>query len=275
MEGWIKIHRKIQENWLWQEKRKFSKFEAWMSLLLKASHKGNKLLFGNDIIDIKAGSFITSEVKLADEWNWSRNTVRKFLTLLEKEKMLKKFCTTKYTIISIEKWAFYQFDEQQIEQQTEQQKDINLNTIKNVKNVKKEEEEKEEDIFLATADENYIKFYMQNINPLITPYEAEMLNSYSEDLDNGLMIQAMKDAIEHKARNFAYIKKILDRYVNQGIKTKEQLDNLKSLEEKPKDNQTGITFREEDLTPEQLDAYLSNKMTKEELKKILEAKDDV
>ncbi len=146
MEGWIKIHRKIQDNWLWKEKRKFSKFEAWMSLLLKANHKENKILFGNDIINIKAGSFITSEVKLADEWNWSRNTVRTFLTLLQNEKMLNKFCTTKYTMLSIENWALYQFEEQQIEQQVEQQiehqKDIKLNTNKNDKNIKNEKNEK-------------------------------------------------------------------------------------------------------------------------------------
>lgn len=156
MEGWIKIHRKIQDNWLWKEKRKFSKFEAWMSLLLKANHKENKILSGNDIINIKAGSFITSEVKLADEWNWSRNTVRTFLTLLQKEKMLNKFCTTKYTMLSIENWALYQFEEQQNEQQVEQQiehqKDIKLNTNKNDKNIKnekniiKEKEKKETEI---------------------------------------------------------------------------------------------------------------------------------
>lgn len=138
MEGWIKIHRKIQDNWLWQEKRKFSKFEAWISLLLKANHKKNKILSGDDIINIEAGSFITSEVKLSNEWNWSRNTVRAFLKLLEEEKMLNKICTTKYTMISIENWALYQFNEQEVEHhaehQVEQQKDIKLNTNKNDKN---------------------------------------------------------------------------------------------------------------------------------------------
>jgi len=142
MEGWIKIHRKIQNNWLWQEHRKFSKFEAWVSLLLKANHKENKILVGNEIITIQAGSFMTSEVNLSKEWGWSRNTVRKFLSLLKNEKMLTQICTTKYTIISIENWALYQFNEQQveqqIEQQTEQQVNIKLNTNKNDKNDKNE-----------------------------------------------------------------------------------------------------------------------------------------
>ena len=148
MEGWIKLHRKIQNNWLWKEKRKFSKFEAWISLLLKANHRENKILVGGDLIVIKAGSFITSEVNLSEEWNWSRNTVRKFLKVLENEKMLTKSCTTKYTSISIENWALYQSYEQdfeqQIEQQSEQQKDIKMNTNKNEKNDKNEKNIKKE-----------------------------------------------------------------------------------------------------------------------------------
>lgn len=134
MEGWIKIHRKIQDNWLWQEKRKFSKFEAWMSLLLKANHKENKILFGNKIINIEAGSFITSEVKLADEWGWSRITVHKFLVVLQNDKMIVKKGTTKYTSISIENWALYQFQEQQNIQQNIQQSNIKVCTNKNDKN---------------------------------------------------------------------------------------------------------------------------------------------
>ena len=117
MEGWISLYRKIQEHWLWTKKRKFSQFEAWISLLFKANHKGTKTMLGDKIIEIKKGSFITSEVKLADEWNWDRSTVRKFLKTLENEKMIQKTATTKYTGISIENWDLYQNVQQQNRQQ--------------------------------------------------------------------------------------------------------------------------------------------------------------
>ena len=42
MQGYIKIHRKIQECWLWQDK--FSKGQAWIDLLLRANHKDNKIV---------------------------------------------------------------------------------------------------------------------------------------------------------------------------------------------------------------------------------------
>lgn len=69
-----------------------------------------------------------------------------------------------------------------------------------------------------------INFYMENINPLITSHEVEILNSYSNDLPEDLIIYAMKEAIEHKAMNMKYIKSILDRYIRQNIKSVEQVE---------------------------------------------------
>lgn len=127
MEGWISIYRKIQEHWLWTKKRRFSEFEAWMSLLFKANHKAIQVMIYKTVVDLKAGSFITSELKLAEQWGWSRETVRKFLKLLEKEKMLLVEHTTKYTIVSIENWDLYQNPTQQNRQQIRQQSSTDNN----------------------------------------------------------------------------------------------------------------------------------------------------
>ena len=117
MEGWISLYRKIQEHWLWTKRRKFSQFEAWISLLFKANFKDTKIMIGDNVIEIKKGSFITSEVKLAEEWKWDRSTVRKFLKTLEEQKMIQKNSTSKYTSISIENWDLYQNTQQQNRQQ--------------------------------------------------------------------------------------------------------------------------------------------------------------
>lgn len=122
MEGWISIYRKIQEHWLWTKKRRFSEFEAWMSLLFKANHKATQIMIYKTVVNLNAGSFITSELKLADEWGWSRETVRKFLKRLEEEKMLLVEHTTKYTIVSIENWDLYQNPAQENRQQTSNRK---------------------------------------------------------------------------------------------------------------------------------------------------------
>ena len=121
MEGWISLYRKIQDHWLWQQKRKFSQFEAWLSLLFKANYKNRQIMINGKLVKLSSGEFITSEVKLAKEWGWSRNTVRTFLKTLERHKMIHKYCTTKYTRLTIVNWTSYQIPHQQNEQQIEQQ----------------------------------------------------------------------------------------------------------------------------------------------------------
>lgn len=146
MEGWIKLHRKLNQCWLWTEKP-FSKGQAWVDLPLMANHKDNKVLIGNNIIEVKRGEFITSEVKLSNRWGWSRKKVRSFLEVLETDKMLTKKATTKYTTLSIENYDLYQSEGTTKEQQKnsngtskEHQKntnknDKNDNNVKNDKNI--------------------------------------------------------------------------------------------------------------------------------------------
>lgn len=114
---------------------------------------------------------------------------------------------------------------------TEQQTDNKqITTNKNDKNDKEEKEEE--------CNSNCISFYMENINPLITPNEAETLKSYCEDLSDDIITYAIQEAINHNARNMAYIKTILNRYVNEGIKTIKQLkmqENIKKQTETKKE----------------------------------------
>ena len=92
------------QNFLFKEKRAFSKFEAWLYLLMNANHTDTKVLLGNQLIDVKKGSFITSEVKLMAEFSWSKSKLRTFLSLLESQSMIEKVTDSKKTILSL-KWA--------------------------------------------------------------------------------------------------------------------------------------------------------------------------
>ena len=65
MDGWVKLHRSIIENWTWSDKP-FSKGQAWMDLIIMANHKDNKFPLGNEIVTVERGSLITSELKLME-----------------------------------------------------------------------------------------------------------------------------------------------------------------------------------------------------------------
>lgn len=121
-QGWISIHRKIRENWLFQEKRVFSKFEAWIDLLLQVNHQeNNKVILGNELFSVREGETITSIRKLCKRWDWSNTKIINFLKILKKEGMIRYKSDTQKTIIFIENYSKYQSKE--IEKTTQKRHD--------------------------------------------------------------------------------------------------------------------------------------------------------
>lgn len=106
-QGWICIHRQIKDNWVWEEKP-FSRGQAWIDLLLRANHADKKVVLGNEIIMVCRGSFVTSEIKLAEAWGWSKTKVRTFLMLLENDSMIVKKSDRKKTTINIVNYSSFQ-----------------------------------------------------------------------------------------------------------------------------------------------------------------------
>ena len=110
MEGWIKIHRKITDNWIW-EGESFDKRSAWIDLLLTVNHSERKVHFGKEILVVKAGETVTSVAKLSERWNWSRHKVSNFLNLLEKEEMIIQSRDNKKSTIKVLNFKVYQGQE--------------------------------------------------------------------------------------------------------------------------------------------------------------------
>ncbi|ATO28656.1 Replication protein O [Bacillus atrophaeus] len=141
MIGWIKLHRSVQDHWIYQEKRKFSKYEAWLDLLMMASHKDNKFVLGNELYEVKRGQFISSIRKLGERWSWSNTKVTQFLDLLRKDKMIDFKKDTKKTLITIVNYGVYHDSEEEKKTVIEHENDTKAtqkHTIKNDKNVKNE-----------------------------------------------------------------------------------------------------------------------------------------
>lgn len=114
-QGWISLYRQLGEHWLYptEEKRKFTRYEAWLDLLLTVAHKEFKHTLQGVLTTIPRGCTVTSEVQLASRWKWHRSTVKRFLKLLTDEGMItlnkinenhRKSCT----MLKITKYALYQ-----------------------------------------------------------------------------------------------------------------------------------------------------------------------
>lgn len=130
--GWIRLDRKITENWLWEDKP-FSKGQAWIDLILMANHKDNKFPLGDDVVAVERGSFITSELKLMQRWGWSKTKVRAFLSQLQNDEMLVKKTDHKKTTLTIANYSVYQ-DIETTEEPKKDRKKTDKRPIKDTNN---------------------------------------------------------------------------------------------------------------------------------------------
>jgi hypothetical protein len=106
--GWISIHREIQDHWIWQDKREFSKAEAWIDILLNVNHADQKKVIKNTLFEVKRGQSIKSQLTWAKRWNWNRSKVHRFLELLEKDKMIVLKPNSKTTQLTVCNFDSYQ-----------------------------------------------------------------------------------------------------------------------------------------------------------------------
>lgn len=106
--GWITIHRKIKDHWIFQKNKTKTEFEAWIIMLMEVNHKDEKVLIGNTLIECKRGQSVKSQKTWAKLFGWDRSRVRRFFTLLKTEQMLSLKSTNKMTILTILNYDIYQ-----------------------------------------------------------------------------------------------------------------------------------------------------------------------
>lgn len=145
MEGWIKLHRQVMENEFYFSER-FTKIQAWIDLLLLATHKERKVFIRGVEIKLLPGQLCYSQVSLAKRWKWNRRTVCKFLKMLSKREMIHIRINSITTIIDINKWYLYQGDTQQSAQGIHSRMHTNKNGI-NGENILLDKSKEEFEIF--------------------------------------------------------------------------------------------------------------------------------
>lgn len=230
--GWVAIHRSIRDHWLYQEKRVFSKYEAWLDLLMDANHQNNKFLFDGQLIEIERGQFITSIRQLCDRWGWSNSKVNRFLKMLEDDQMLNRKSDTKKTVITIANYDFYQRYESNKTTAKRQQSDTkatqkhtnnnDITMINNENNIVVEE---------GAADlPNVIQAY-ESIFGIANPFIIENLQHWCNDLSPVLVIEALRESAEGNAYSFKYTETIMRNWEKQNVKS---IEDVKALNQSRK-----------------------------------------
>lgn len=177
-EGWVKVHRKVQNNPLWTAEP-FTRGQAWIDLILLANHKDGYIYVRDHKIQVKRGQVGWSENRLSKRWQWSRTKVRKFLDDLEKEQQLKQEKSKSYSLLTLINYNDYQSKEQQENNSStseRQQKDTNKND-KNEKNDKNK--------FIPPVKSELIEYFRESGKVRVEHLDIEAENFINHYADKG------------------------------------------------------------------------------------------
>jgi hypothetical protein len=113
MRGWIRLHRKIKNHWLWQDPEKF---QRWITMLLEVNYSEGKMPLGNQLITVKRGSSTNSLRTWSDLFGCGTKATANFFELLESDGMITRKVLGKgkhsTTLINITNYEDYQTSEE-------------------------------------------------------------------------------------------------------------------------------------------------------------------
>ncbi|HEE1497241.1 TPA: DnaD domain-containing protein [Staphylococcus aureus] len=265
MTGWISIDRSIQNHWLFKEKRTFSKFEAWIYLLMEANHSKAKVPIGNQIVTVERGQRLTSILTLSDLFNWSRFKVKTFLDLLESDGMLEVKTTSKYTLITIVNYDFYQSEQGRNQHQNDikptskqHQSNINPTSKQHQSNTNNNDnkDNNEKNVNNEKKKTTAFDFFQDNGFGFITSYNLDDLNYYLDSFENDsdeIVTASLKIAKDRNKVTWGYAKSILNTWLNANLKSIEQVRAFEKQQlESKKQNYKPFVKQSKEKTPKWL-----------------------
>ena len=110
MEGWIKLYRQLRE-WKWYSD--INTTRVFIHLLLTVNHKDRFC----DGIFVKRGQRVASFATLSDETNLTVSEVRTALEHLLSTGEITKQITNRKTVITVEKYSFFQDKQEELDKQ--------------------------------------------------------------------------------------------------------------------------------------------------------------
>ena len=108
--GWIKLHYQTLDSDFWDMGEPFDYPHAFLHVLLSANWKPGKMLCNGRVVSINRGQWMTSTVKLAKTFHWSREKVCRWLKIMKEYGMLESSATGLGTLITIVNYDKFQSD---------------------------------------------------------------------------------------------------------------------------------------------------------------------
>ena len=162
--GFIKIQRKLFDNFLWNEARVFSKAEAWIDMIQSARFEATQEVIQNKVIELQKGELPASRRYLEKRWGWGGTKVTGFLKTLDKLGMIDQRISQGQTIINLSKYCEFQKKQSKDKPPNKPRANHEQTTSKpNIKNLRikelEDDEESKKDVYIDIEIhfENYLK----------------------------------------------------------------------------------------------------------------------
>lgn len=179
MSGWIKIHRSICEHWLYNEKRVYSKLEAWYDLIMNVNFSDSKVMIKGKLYEVKRGQSIMSLESWGKRWQWDKSKVRRFFSMLQKDSMIVLKSDTITTQLTICNYDSYQGEGNTSETRTKRKRNTD-DTIIRKKEYKEEIYIPEISEFLAFAVKECSNINQEDVRH---KYQSWILNEWKDGND--------------------------------------------------------------------------------------------
>jgi hypothetical protein len=108
MEGFIALHRKLISNPIFQ---KPELLQLYVYCLLRANFKDTEIIFNDELVKLKRGSFITGIFELCKALKQKQTTTYDRLKLLQKLGYIHIEAKNKFSIITVVNYSKYQKSE--------------------------------------------------------------------------------------------------------------------------------------------------------------------
>ena len=162
--GWIKLHRQLLD-WEWYKNMNVK--IVWLHLLLTANYVSGRKAYG---YTLAAGQVIIKHKEIAEGTGLSIQNVRTAIKHLLNSGEITKIPTNKFQVVTVEKWAFFQYQDGEDNNNANSQLTINQQaTNKQLTGVKeegkKERREKGKNCSIGRPKQNSFVNYQQSYTP--------------------------------------------------------------------------------------------------------------
>lgn len=173
-EGWIRLLRKIQDHWIWQDEKKL---KWWISILLNVNHASQKFAVGDELFLCESGQSFRSIEQWTAMFSCSKKTTIKFFELLKKDGMIS--CeivgngNRRKHLLTVINWEEYQSKETELYSPRKPECSVNGNpNVPSNKNEKNDKECKEDILSKFQAD------FFDSLIPFVSQFGKETCREF-------------------------------------------------------------------------------------------------